>query len=307
MSGNYTLLGCYVDQAPNRTLNTTAYQGSDLNEAGRCHAACNVPQYRAAYFGLEYGTECYCGASDAALRFRPAPDPADCAKPCPRNAGETCGGDWRLSIYQILDTSVKPSPSPSIASAAVPLPPSSSSSASPGPGGGNNNNNGTTPSPSTTPGEDQHRDSAGSSRLRGGEIAGIVVAVVFVVALLAGLLMFLMRRRGQRGQKGRRLARPGTGTSAGPQPGVGTTEAGTNGGASGVQMAGASAAKAGAGTGAGSGSNSREGGLASSKSKAAEGAGNTASVDGESLVAGAPYHHHHAHNDELPGYQSSAR
>ncbi|KAK7914144.1 WSC-domain-containing protein [Apiospora marii] len=297
MSENYTLLGCYLDQSPNRTLNTTAYQGSDLSDARECHAMCNVPQFKAAYFGLEYGTECYCGASDAALRFRPAADNAECDKPCPRNASEMCGSDWRLSIYQILDTSVKPSPSPDVMSTAS-VPPMPSSSTAPG------GNNGTTPSPSSTPTEDQRTDDSGGSHLSGGEIAGIVVAVVFILALLAGLVILLMRRRQQRGQKRGRVARSGTGAAAGQRPGTGTTEAGTEGGASGVQMAGASGPTAGAG--AGSGSNSREGGLGSGKAKAAGGPGNTASVDGDSLVAGAPYHHH-PHNDELPGYQSSAR
>ncbi|KAK7987289.1 WSC-domain-containing protein [Apiospora saccharicola] len=292
MSDLYKLVGCFVDQSPNRTLNITAYQGNDSNTANSCHGMCNVPQFQAAYFGLEYGTECYCGGRDAALRFKPA-DPLSCNKPCPQNASEMCGSDWRLNIYQILDTTIVPSPSPGVTPTGVPLP----SSPSTGPG---DNGNGTTPA------INQETDGSGGSHLSGGSIAGIGVAAFVVVALLAVLVVFLMRRRQQRGQKGRRLARPGTGTSAGPQSGAGATEAGGEGGASGVQMAGATGATAGAGAGGGSGSNSREGGLASGKAKAAGAVGNTASVDGDSLVAGAPYHHH-PHNDELPGYQSSAR
>ncbi|KAK8122731.1 hypothetical protein PG984_011401 [Apiospora sp. TS-2023a] len=298
MSELYTLLGCFVDQSPNRTLNITAYQGNDSNTANSCHGMCNVPQFQAAYFGLEYGTECYCGGRDAALRFTPAASLNECNKPCPQNASEMCGSDWRLNIYQILDTTIVPSPSPNVAPTIAPLP---SSSTGPGDSG-----NGTTPPPSTTPASNQETDGSGGSHLSGGSIAGIGVAAFVVVALLAVLVVFLMRRRQQRGQKGRRLARPGTGTSAGPQSGAGATEAGAEGGAGGVQMAGATGAMAGAGAGGGSGSNSREGGLASGKAKAAGAVGNTASVDGDSLVAGAPYHHH-PHNDELPGYQSSAR
>ncbi|KAK8061841.1 WSC-domain-containing protein [Apiospora phragmitis] len=111
MPDPFTLLGCFVDQSPNRTLAHTAFQGHDTNCALVCHDICNTPQYQATYFGLEYGTECYCGSGDLAA-FPRAGSPAECNKPCPANASEMCGSDWRLSLYRILDTTVDPSSSP---------------------------------------------------------------------------------------------------------------------------------------------------------------------------------------------------
>ncbi|KAK8016651.1 hypothetical protein PG993_014840 [Apiospora rasikravindrae] len=239
MGDPYTLLGCYVDQSPNRTLPHTAFQGMPTNCATVCHALCNAPEYQATYFGLEYGTECYCGGGDLAT-FQQAASPAECNKPCPANASEMCGSDWRLSLYRILDTTLNPSP----AATAPPAGPSST-----GAGEGNNGTTGTS-------GDDTRSDGAGGkSNLTGGQIAGIGVAAFVIVALVAGLVMFLVRRRQQRGQKGRRLARPGTGTQArAAGPGAAETEPASGG----AQIAGASgSAVARAGD---SSNNSREGG-----------------------------------------------
>ncbi|KAK7961907.1 heme peroxidase [Apiospora aurea] len=271
MGDPYTLLGCYVDQSPNRTLPVTAYQHMTTNRATVCHALCNAPEYGATLFGLEYGAECYCGAGDPHT-FQKAASPAECGTPCPANASEMCGGDWRLSLYRIRDTTLDPSP----AATAPPTGPSSSSSAGAGDGG----NNGTAGSGS---GDDQHNDSVGGKQnLTGGPDRRDRCCGV--------------RHRGARGRAG---------------AGSGTAEREAAGGASGAEMAGAGGSAAGARAGDSS-NNSREGRIGSGKAKAAGqnggagGAGTAASIDGESLVAGAPYHHH-PHNDELPGYQSSAR
>ncbi|KAK8075527.1 hypothetical protein PG997_010190 [Apiospora hydei] len=151
MGDPYTLLGCYVDQSPNRTLPTTAYQRMPTNRATVCHALCNAPEYRATLFGLEYGAECYCGAGDPAS-FQKAASDAECDRPCPANASEMCGGDWRLSLYRIRDTTLDPSPA---VTAAPPTGPSSSA------GSGS--------------GDDQHTDSAGGKQnLTGAKSPGSV-------------------------------------------------------------------------------------------------------------------------------------
>ncbi|KAK8000448.1 wsc domain-containing protein [Apiospora arundinis] len=277
----YALLGCYVDSKANRTLPVFFTAASETINASMCHAFCNTPELQAVYFGLEYGMECWCGAKRDAdnSTFQLANPQSECDLKCNSSStGEMCGGNWRLSLYRILDPVQVDPPSET------------------GPN---------TPSATGTPEDDTQ--GGGSRSLSGGAIAGITVAALLAVALLALLVMFLMRRRQKRGTKGRRVARTGV---ADPQADAG-------GSGTGPQMAAAGGAVA----AAGSSNHSREGaggngvvGGGNSKAKVGhrEGEvggsarGGTASIDGESLVAGAPYHHQ-AHNDDLPGYQSSAR
>lgn len=50
-----------------------------------------------AYFGAEYGRECYCGNGFGAGSVQAAA--ADCSMPCAGNGGELCGNGNRLSVY----------------------------------------------------------------------------------------------------------------------------------------------------------------------------------------------------------------
>ena len=54
---------------------------------------------------------CYCGA---AIAPRAVPAPAgDCSIPCPTNASQTCGGNYRLSVYGVAcDGPLPPPPTP---------------------------------------------------------------------------------------------------------------------------------------------------------------------------------------------------
>ena len=49
------------------------------------------------YFGLQYGTQCFCGNSFG--RYGRSPNQGECNKPCPANRNEICGGTWRNSVY----------------------------------------------------------------------------------------------------------------------------------------------------------------------------------------------------------------
>ena len=51
------------------------------------------------YFGLQYGTQCFCGNSFG--RYGRSPNLKDCNKPCPANRNEICGGTWRNSMYDL--------------------------------------------------------------------------------------------------------------------------------------------------------------------------------------------------------------
>ena len=56
-----------------------------------------VSAYR--YFGLQYGTQCFCGNSFG--RYGKSPNQGDCNKPCLANRNEICGGTWRNSVYDL--------------------------------------------------------------------------------------------------------------------------------------------------------------------------------------------------------------
>ncbi|CZR66188.1 related to beta-1,3 exoglucanase [Phialocephala subalpina] len=59
-----------------------------------CVAFCKGNDYR--YAGLEYYSECFCGASVNG----PQVDESQCDVPCTGNSSETCGANNRLNIYQ---------------------------------------------------------------------------------------------------------------------------------------------------------------------------------------------------------------
>lgn len=50
------------------------------------------------YVGLQYHRQCFCGNSYN--RFRPLPLTA-CGAACSGNQTEMCGGNWKLSVYEI--------------------------------------------------------------------------------------------------------------------------------------------------------------------------------------------------------------
>jgi hypothetical protein len=59
-----------------------------------CAATCS----KYAYFGTEYGRECYCGNTLNTGTMQSAKD-TDCSFPCAGNAKETCGSGSHLSLY----------------------------------------------------------------------------------------------------------------------------------------------------------------------------------------------------------------
>jgi hypothetical protein len=87
----YTLglpsVGCAVDTAA-RSLGAARLTASDMS-VDKCLAFC------AAFplAGLENGNECYCGGPAIGVGA------SGCSTPCVGNAAQTCGGPWRLSVY----------------------------------------------------------------------------------------------------------------------------------------------------------------------------------------------------------------
>ncbi|KAE8451985.1 hypothetical protein EG329_002150 [Mollisiaceae sp. DMI_Dod_QoI] len=75
---------------------TLLYKGPNTQNmtVETCVAFCKGNDYR--YAGLEYYSECFCGASVNG----PQVDESQCNVPCTGNSSETCGANNRLNIYQ---------------------------------------------------------------------------------------------------------------------------------------------------------------------------------------------------------------
>ena len=80
-------LGCFVDTAA-RVLPEHIISTDDMTPAV---CAANCAGY--AYFGTQWGRECYCG------NVAPTEAATDCDMPCAGDAAEMCGASMRLSVY----------------------------------------------------------------------------------------------------------------------------------------------------------------------------------------------------------------
>lgn len=92
--GDYTYLGCRTEPAAGgRALNAKGTASDKMaNEA--CAQFCDG----FAYFGTEYGGECYCGTALPQTSLE-APQ-GDCNMLCSGNSTEYCGSGNRLSVYK---------------------------------------------------------------------------------------------------------------------------------------------------------------------------------------------------------------
>lgn len=117
--GTYLSLGCYTEGVAERALAGAATAGAGMTVAA-CVGFCEAAGYR--YAGLEYSTECYCGAAIAATAAQAAP--ADCGMVCGGDPLAFCGGSGRLNVYAApAPVSASPTASPSAGPSAPPLPP----------------------------------------------------------------------------------------------------------------------------------------------------------------------------------------
>ncbi|KAK0100032.1 hypothetical protein ONS95_013153 [Cadophora gregata] len=89
---DFNYLYCATDVNDDRTL-FGKYLASGSMTLDLCASTC--VDYR--FFGVEYGSECFCGDTLAAISTN-ATD-GRCNYPCPGNAAETCGGLSGLTLY----------------------------------------------------------------------------------------------------------------------------------------------------------------------------------------------------------------
>lgn len=90
--GTSTYVGCFVD-TPARDLPDLA--GNDRwMTIESCRDLCTARGN--AYFGVQYGSQCFCGNTYGAFGAAPA---SECNLACMGDTSQTCGGTWRNSVY----------------------------------------------------------------------------------------------------------------------------------------------------------------------------------------------------------------
>ncbi|OAA65943.1 legume lectin domain containing protein [Niveomyces insectorum RCEF 264] len=95
--GNWVYQGCYTEATNGRALSAAA-----LANANMSYAVCATYCADYAYFGVEYGSQCYCGNFFAAGSVRTTAAAAaagGCTMPCAGDPTELCGGGSRLNVY----------------------------------------------------------------------------------------------------------------------------------------------------------------------------------------------------------------
>ena len=90
--GAYSYTGCYTEGTSGRALGSTN-SASDLMTIEKCAASCS--DY--TYFGVEYGSECFCGNSIGTGSVKTVE--GECSMTCPGNTTEICGAGNRLTLY----------------------------------------------------------------------------------------------------------------------------------------------------------------------------------------------------------------
>lgn len=91
-------VACAKDPAgQSRTLPDVYIDQSDMTVA-QCIDACEAAGHK--YAGVEYRSQCFCGDEIASDRMPTAGTLGDCSLPCAGDAGELCGGNSRVSVYE---------------------------------------------------------------------------------------------------------------------------------------------------------------------------------------------------------------
>ncbi|KAF5325136.1 hypothetical protein D9619_009968 [Psilocybe cf. subviscida] len=93
-NAGWSSVGCFTDQAPERTLITAATTDPAGMTIEKCASFCMPLGFQFA--GVEFGRECYC---DNIIESTGAPATDGCNMPCAGDSNEICGGANRVNIY----------------------------------------------------------------------------------------------------------------------------------------------------------------------------------------------------------------
>jgi hypothetical protein len=97
----YHYYGCYTEATSSRALALYAAFSGTAMTVKYCANFC-LTTHGTTIFGVEYGSECYCGTKLEAGSVQVLE--ADCNVPCSGNATETCGAGNRLNVYGVSAT-----------------------------------------------------------------------------------------------------------------------------------------------------------------------------------------------------------
>ncbi|KAM7214138.1 WSC domain containing protein [Rhypophila decipiens] len=90
-SPTFSEIGCFVDGENGQALKGPSIAGNDMT-VDKCANFCGL-DYK--YFGVEYGSECFCGNEYAASTA----SSGECSFSCAGNPSQTCGAGNRINIY----------------------------------------------------------------------------------------------------------------------------------------------------------------------------------------------------------------
>ena len=96
----YEYHGCYTDDVAHRVLGQGF--GDDAMTPAKCAAACPG----AAFIGLEWARECWCGPELDPLSTEV--DSGECNGPCSGDETFLCGSDVRLTMYKLSTLPTQP-------------------------------------------------------------------------------------------------------------------------------------------------------------------------------------------------------
>ncbi|CAJ2510387.1 Uu.00g050900.m01.CDS01 [Anthostomella pinea] len=99
LTGTWQYQSCFMEPQNSRALDILI-KADDNMTIEMCTQACGDAKY--PYAGVEYGRECYCGATQSP-NLQDASDPTcsmQCDFPCGGNAQQICGGRLTIGIYK---------------------------------------------------------------------------------------------------------------------------------------------------------------------------------------------------------------
>ncbi|CAB0005474.1 unnamed protein product [Nesidiocoris tenuis] len=99
---NVRYIGCYKEKSAQARLMTGAqkdFQGSLTNQ--KCIDYCKERHF--SYAATQFKYQCFC--SNERPHFKSSAEEDECNQPCDGNSEETCGGGYRLSVYDLYDQS----------------------------------------------------------------------------------------------------------------------------------------------------------------------------------------------------------
>jgi len=90
--GNYSAKGCFTDSQSTRSLSDGVLRRDDMS-IERCATFCED----FSFFGLEYGSQCFCGNSLSGKEV----SENQCGMLCTGNESQRCGSADRLTVYSL--------------------------------------------------------------------------------------------------------------------------------------------------------------------------------------------------------------